>query len=57
MSTTSTKMVKERLSVTVAKELVEFLDQLIEQKVLHNYSHGVELALHRLREKMESGEG
>lgn len=42
---------KVQLSVTVDPELVEWLDAQVKNKVFANRSHGIELALFKLKEK------
>ena len=41
---------KERITITIDEELLEWLDQKIEEKVFANRSHGIEFLIKR---KME----
>ena len=43
---------KERITITVDKELLDWLDKKIEEKVFANRSHGLEFLIKR---KMEEG--
>ena len=44
-------MSKERITITVDKELLNFLDKKIDEKIFANRSHGVE---YLIKQKMEA---
>lgn len=44
---------KQSISVTVEKELVEWIDKQVETLMFRNRSHLVEVALMKFRENME----
>lgn len=44
---------KERITITVDKELLNWLDKKIDDKIFANRSHGIEFLIKR---KMEEGE-
>jgi metal-responsive CopG/Arc/MetJ family transcriptional regulator len=44
--------VKERITITIDKELLNWLDKKIKEKVFANRSHGVEFLIkHKMEEK------
>ena len=45
---------RERISITVDKELLDWLDQMVSQKVFANRSHGLEFLIKHNQEKEES---
>ena len=48
---------KERITITLDKELLEWLDKKIEEKVFANRSHGFEfLVVERIREEKSGQE-
>ncbi|MFX1256500.1 MAG: ribbon-helix-helix domain-containing protein [Promethearchaeota archaeon] len=47
---------KERISITVDKTLLEWLDKEVKTKRFGNRSHGVEVALKIIKKKVEKGE-
>ena len=42
-----------KLSVTVSPELIEWLDEMVQNKTFASRSHGVELCLTRYKERVE----
>jgi metal-responsive CopG/Arc/MetJ family transcriptional regulator len=44
---------KERITVTIDKELLEWLDEKIKDKIFANRSHGLEFLI---KKKMKEGE-
>jgi len=46
--------VKERITITVDKELLDWLDKKIEEKVFASRSHGIEFLI---KKKMEEPDG
>ena len=47
----SNRNTKERITITIDKELLEFLDKLIEKKIFANRSHGIEYLIKRKTEE------
>lgn len=47
------EVVRVPVSVTLPKELVEWLDQQVEKREYHNRSHAVEIAVLELKQKKE----
>jgi len=45
--------VKERITITVDKELLNWLDKKIEEKVFANRSHGLEFLIKRKMEEKD----
>ncbi len=43
-------MAKIRISITVSRDLIDWMDKMIERKPFASRSHGVELALTRLKD-------
>lgn len=51
METQETEMVRERVSITLPKECVEWVDRKVEARTYHNRSHAIEVLI---LEKMEA---
>jgi Arc/MetJ-type ribon-helix-helix transcriptional regulator len=49
-------VVKEKVHVTLPKELVKWLDDQIKTRAYSDRSHGIEVALLTLKEKIEKKE-
>jgi metal-responsive CopG/Arc/MetJ family transcriptional regulator len=45
------KRVKERITITIDKELLDWLDKKINEKIFANRSHGVEFLINRKKEE------
>ena len=45
------KRVKERITITIDKELLDWLDKKINEKIFANRSHGVEFLITRTKEE------
>ena len=52
----STKRMKERITLTLDKELLEWLDKKIEDKIFANRSHGFEFLIMEMLKKEENGQ-
>lgn len=50
MTEEAIEMTRVPISVTLPKDLVEWLDKQVENRQYHNRSHGVEVALLKLKE-------
>lgn len=50
-----TKRNKKSLNVTISEDLFEFLDEMVKEHEFASWSHGVELALARLKKEKERG--
>lgn len=48
-----TKRNKKSLNVTISEDLFEFLDHMVQEHEFASWSHGVELALARLKKEKE----
>ena len=53
MNISRTDMGKAKTSVTIDRELVEWIDKLVKSKRFANRSHAVEFALAKLKETYE----
>ena len=49
----TTKRNKKSLNITISSELFEFLDRMVQEHEFASWSHGVELALARLKKEKE----
>jgi len=48
-------LVRERVSITLPKELVEWIDKKVKERVFHNRSHAIEvLILEAMKKEKES---
>jgi Arc/MetJ-type ribon-helix-helix transcriptional regulator len=45
---------KDQTTITLPPEVMTWLDKMVEERVFANRSHGIELALIRLRKEMEN---
>ena len=48
-----TKRNKKSLNITISQDLFEFLDKGVQEHEFASWSHGIELALARLKKEME----
>jgi hypothetical protein len=53
MSIVETNMPKQRLQVTIRKDLIEWMDKKIEQGEFASYSHAIDRALIKLKDQEE----
>jgi Arc/MetJ-type ribon-helix-helix transcriptional regulator len=44
---------REKLSVTVPQELIDWLDEMVQKRTFANRSHGTELCIRAMREAEE----
>jgi Arc/MetJ-type ribon-helix-helix transcriptional regulator len=44
---------REKLSVTVPQELIDWLDEMVEERTFANRSHGTELCIRAMRDAEE----
>ena len=51
-----TKRNKKSLNITISQDLFEFLDKGVQEHEFASWSHGIELALARLKKEMEKEE-
>lgn len=52
----SYKTHKKSLNITISQDLFEFLDKGVQEHEFASWSHGIELALARLKKEMEKEE-
>lgn len=45
----------KRITITIDKELLDWLDKKVDEKVFANRSHGLEYLVRETREKLEGG--
>jgi Arc/MetJ-type ribon-helix-helix transcriptional regulator len=47
------KRQREKLSVTIPQELIDWLDEMVQKRIFANRSHGTELCIRAMREAQE----